>query len=120
MFRIANPEYLYALLVIPALMVFFWYSRMQRKKALALFGQKNILSVLMPNVSSARPILKFIVLLIALSSLIIGIARPQFGSKLKTEKRKGIELIIALDVSNSMMAEDIQPNGKARNISVGR
>jgi Ca-activated chloride channel family protein len=110
MFRIANPEYLYALLVIPALITFFWYSRIKRRKALALFGQKEILSVLMPNVSAARPVLKFIVLMFALASIIIGIARPQFGSKLKTEKRKGIELIIALDVSNSMMAEDIQPN----------
>lgn len=110
MFRIANPEYLYALLVIPALIAFFWYYRIQRKKALALFGQKDILAVLMPNVSASRPILKFTVLMLALASIIVGIARPQFGSKLKTEKRKGIELIIALDVSNSMMAEDIQPN----------
>ena len=110
MFRIAHPEYLYALLVIPALIVFFWRSRKQRRNALALFGQKDILSVLMPNVSASRPVIKFMILLLALSSIIIGIARPQFGSKLKTEKRKGIELIIALDVSNSMMAEDIQPN----------
>jgi len=110
MFRLANPEYLYALLVIPALVAFFWYYRIQRKKALALFGQKDILAVLMPNVSASRPILKFTVLMLALASIIVGIARPQFGSKLKTEKRKGIELIIALDVSNSMMAEDIQPN----------
>ncbi len=110
MYRIANPEYLYALLVIPALMIFFWYARIRRKKALALFGQKEILSVLMPNVSPGRPVLKFIIMLLALSSIIIGLARPQFGSKLKTEKRKGIELIIALDVSNSMMAEDIEPN----------
>ncbi len=110
MFRIANPEYLYALLVIPALIAFFWYYRIQRKTALALFGQKDILAVLMPNVSASRPILKFTVLMLALASIIVGIARPQFGSKLKTEKRKGIELIIALDVSNSMMAEDIQPN----------
>ncbi|MFA5326642.1 MAG: VWA domain-containing protein [Prolixibacteraceae bacterium] len=110
MYRIANPEYLYALLVIPALMIFFWYARIRRKKALALFGQKEILSVLMPNVSWGRPVLKFIIMLLALSSIIIGLARPQFGSKLKTEKRKGIELLIALDVSNSMMAEDIEPN----------
>jgi len=110
MFRLANPEYLYALLLIPALIVFFWYSRIQRRKALAKFGQKEIMSVLMPNVSAARPVIKFIVLLLALASIIIAIARPQFGSKLKTVKREGIELIIALDVSNSMMAEDIQPN----------
>jgi len=110
MFRIANPEYLYALLVIPALIAFFWYSRIQRKKALALFGQKEIITVLMPNVSPSRPVLKFMILMLALASIIVGVSRPQFGSKLRTEKRKGIELIIALDVSNSMMAEDIQPN----------
>ncbi len=75
-----------------------------------MFGQKDILSVLMPNVSASRPVLKFIILMLALASIIVAIARPQFGSKLKTEKRKGIELIIALDVSNSMMAEDIEPN----------
>jgi Ca-activated chloride channel family protein len=120
MFRIANPEYLYALLLIPALMIFYWYSRMKRKKALAKFGQKEILSVLMPNASSARPAIKFIVLLLALASAIFAIARPQFGSQLKTVKREGIELIIALDVSNSMLAEDIQPSrleGSKRAIS---
>jgi len=110
MFRIAHPEYLYTLLIIPALIVFFWRSRKQRRKALAMFGQKDILSVLMPNVSASRPVIKFIILLLALGSIILGIARPQFGSKLKTEKRKGIELIIALDVSNSMLAEDISPS----------
>ncbi len=110
MFRIANPQYLYALLVIPALIAFFWYSRIRRKKALALFGQKEIISVLMPNVSPTRPILKFMILMLALASIIIAVSRPQFGSKLRTEKRKGIELIIALDVSNSMLAEDILPN----------
>lgn len=120
MFRIANPEYLYALLLIPALMIFYWYSRSQRRKALAKFGQKEILSVLMPNASSARAAIKFIVLLLALASAIFAIARPQFGSQLKTVKREGIELIIALDVSNSMLAEDIQPSrleGSKRAIS---
>lgn len=110
MFRIANPEYLYALMLIPALMVFYWYSRRQRRKALAKFGQKEMLSVLMPNASSVRPAIKFTVLLLALASAIFAMARPQFGSQLKTVKREGIELIIALDVSNSMLAEDIQPN----------
>lgn len=110
MFRIANPEYLYALMIIPALMIFYWYSRRQRRNALAKFGHKEILSVLMPNASSARPAIKFAVLLIALASTIIAIARPQFGSQLKTVKREGIELIIALDVSNSMLAEDLEPN----------
>ena len=110
MFRFANPEYLYALLLIPALMIFYLYSRIKRRKAMAKFGQREILSVLMPDASKARPTVKYFLLLLALTSIIIGIARPQFGSQLKNVKREGIEIIIALDVSNSMMAEDIEPN----------
>ncbi|HLN73878.1 MAG: vWA domain-containing protein [Methylococcaceae bacterium] len=110
MFRFANPEYLYALLLIPALMIFYWYSRIKRRKAMAKFGQREILSVLMPDASNARPFIKYFLLLLALTSIIIGVARPQFGSQLKNVKREGIEIIIALDVSNSMLAEDIEPN----------
>lgn len=110
MFRFANPEYLYALLLIPVLMIFFWYSRIKRRKAMAKFGHRVILSVLMPDASKARPVLKYFLLLLALTSIIVGIARPQFGSQLKNVKREGIEIMIALDVSNSMMAEDIEPN----------
>lgn len=80
------------------------------EKALERFGQTEVISQLMPNVSKSRPVVKFIIWLFALASLIIATARPQFGSKLKTVKREGVELVIALDVSNSMMAEDIQPN----------
>lgn len=110
MFRFANPEYLYALLLIPALIIFYLYSRIQRRRAMAKFGQKEILSVLMPDASKARPTVKYFLLLLALTSIIIGVARPQFGSQLKNVKREGIEIIIALDVSNSMLAEDIEPN----------
>lgn len=110
MFRFANPEYLYALLLIPALMIYFWYSRIKRRRAMARFGQREILSVLMPDASKARPVLKYFLLLLALTSIILGAARPQFGSQLKKVKREGIEIMIALDVSNSMLAEDIEPN----------
>jgi Ca-activated chloride channel family protein len=64
----------------------------------------------MPGYSQSRPVLKSILVLLALVSLVFGIARPQFGSKLREIKREGVEIIIALDVSNSMLAEDIQPN----------
>ncbi|WP_423127328.1 vWA domain-containing protein [Gaoshiqia sp. Z1-71] len=110
MFRFANNEYLYALAIIPMLLLVFVLTRLHRRRALAKFGQKEIVDQLMPNVSKNRPFIKFFVWLLAISSVILAIARPQFGSKLKTEKRTGVELIIALDVSNSMMAEDIQPN----------
>ncbi len=110
LFRIAQPQWMYALLVIPVLTAFFIIGRRTRKKALARFAQNEMLAILMPNASNSRPVLKFVLLMIAVASIIFGLARPQFGSKLKTVKREGVELIIALDVSNSMMAEDIQPN----------
>jgi len=110
MFRFGNSEYLWGLLIIPLLTVIFIWSRIARRRALKKFGKQEILSQLMPFSSKGRPVLKFIILMLALAFFIVGTARPQFGSKLKTVKREGVELIIALDVSNSMMAEDIQPN----------
>jgi Ca-activated chloride channel family protein len=110
MFRFANIEYLYLLILIPVLAGIFILVFVQRKKALKRFGDPEVIAPLMPYVSGARPVLKAILVLLALASLVFGIARPQFGSKLREIKREGVELIIALDVSNSMMAEDIQPN----------
>ncbi|HQN93517.1 MAG TPA: VWA domain-containing protein [Prolixibacteraceae bacterium] len=110
MFRFGSPGYLYALLLIPALVALFIYFRIQRNKALREFGNPEILAPLMPGASGSRPIWKFAIVMLALAFLITGLARPQFGAKLQKINRKGIELIIALDVSNSMLAEDIQPN----------
>ncbi len=110
MFRFGDPQYLYALAIIPVLIALFIYFRIQRKKAIREFGNPEILEPLMPNASKSRPAIKFTILIVALAFLIIGIARPQFGAKLQKIKRQGIELVIALDVSNSMLAEDIQPN----------
>jgi len=109
-FRFAHPEYFYFLLVIPVFAVFFILSRLNRRRSLRLFGDHALIVQLMPSVSTARPIIKFILWMLALYFIITALAQPQFGSKLLTSKRKGVELIIALDVSNSMMAEDIKPN----------
>ncbi len=110
MFRFGNIEFLWGLLIIPLLTIVFIWSRIARKKALRRFGNLEILKQLMPFSSKGRPVFKFILLTLAMAFIIVGLARPQFGSKLKKVKREGVELIIALDVSNSMMAEDIQPN----------
>jgi len=110
MFRFGNSEYLWGMLIIPLLTLFFIWSRIARKRALRRFGNDEIMEFLMPFASKSRPAFKFSVLMLALAFIIAGIAQPQYGSKLKKVKREGIELIIALDVSNSMMAEDIQPN----------
>ncbi|MFC0876417.1 VWA domain-containing protein [Saccharicrinis sp. FJH2] len=110
MFRFANPEILYALVLIPALWLFFLANRKNRKKKLNEFGDPELMKGLMPDVSPMRPVWKYNLLLFSLFVLIFVLARPQFGSKLQTVKRKGIEIVIALDVSNSMLAQDIKPN----------
>lgn len=74
------------------------------------FGNKELLSELMPNVSYIRPQVKFYMQLATVVFLIIVLAQPQFGTKVENVKRQGIEVMIALDVSNSMMAQDIQPS----------
>jgi Ca-activated chloride channel family protein len=78
--------------------------------ALKKFGDPAILAHLMPGASKGRPIVKFTFMLLAITGVILIIARPQFGAKYETVKRQGVEVVIALDVSNSMLAEDVQPN----------
>ena len=110
MFRFENSGFLWGLLIIPILTLFFIWSRIARKRALRRFGNDEIMKFLMPFASKNRPRFKFFILMLTLAFIILGIARPQYGSKLKKVNREGVELIIALDVSNSMLAEDIQPN----------
>ena len=110
MFRFAHPEYLFLLLLIPILIVVFVYTGIQKRRNLKKFGNVDLIAQLMPNVSTIRPQVKFYMQIIAVFLLVIVVAQPQFGTKQETVKRKGIEVIIALDVSNSMMAQDIQPS----------
>ena len=110
MFRFENIEFIYLLVLIPVLLLVFIMGRRIRKRSLKRFGDPAILNRLMPFLSVNRPVVKFLLILFALVFIILGMARPQFGSKLEEIKRKGIEIVIALDVSNSMLAEDIQPN----------
>ena len=110
MFRFSHPEYLYILLLIPLAIGLYWFATVLQKKAINRFGNFETLMLLMPGMSFKRGWLKTIIISVTIALIILGLAGPQFGSKLTEVKRKGIELIIALDVSNSMMAEDIQPN----------
>lgn len=110
MFRFAHPELLYLLIVIPLLIVFYVVMIRRKKKAIAEFGNPELLGPLMPLLSFKRGTWKFVMLMLALLFVIVGVAGPQFGSKLQQVKKKGVELMIALDVSNSMMAQDIKPS----------
>ena len=98
MFRFAQPEYLYLLIIVPILWGLFIYGRYRSRRNLAKYGNPSVLAPLMTDVSKYKPWIKFM------------LARPQFGSKLEPVKKQGVEIMIALDVSNSMMAKDIAPN----------
>ena len=110
MFRFEDPIYLWLLVLIPILALVRFVTFRSRKKKLRKFGDPELLKQLMPDVSRFRPSVKFWILQAALALLIIMLARPQMGTKISQEKRTGIETIIALDISNSMRAEDIVPS----------
>ena len=110
MFRFADPIYLYLLVLIPVLALIRFLTYRNQKKRLRKFGDPKLLHELMPDVSRFRPVVKFWILLGALSLLIVMLARPQLGTKISNEQRVGIETIIAMDISNSMLAEDIVPS----------
>ena len=110
MFRFANPEYLYLLFLLPVVCVVLWYSHRRRRELIKKIGDKSLLLQLVPDFSPARRKLKLGLIITAMVLTIVMIARPQFGSKIENVKRQGIEVIFALDVSNSMMAEDVTPN----------
>lgn len=110
MFRFEHPMFLYALLAIPILTVFFNLTRRARKKALLRFGEKDLVRRLMPQMSVLKDPLKFALLMLAFSLLIIAWANPQWGTKREKVKKKASDIIIAMDISNSMMADDVKPN----------
>ena len=110
MFRFEDPIYLYLLVLIPFLALVRFVSYRNQRKRLRKFGDPSLLRDLMPDVSRWRPGIKFWLLQLALALLIIMLARPQMGTKISHEKRTGIETIIALDISNSMRAEDVVPS----------
>jgi Ca-activated chloride channel homolog len=114
LFRFANPEFLYLLLLLPVMIILFVLDIIRKRKTIRRIGDQKLVNNLIPELSEARPIVKFIIFILAVGSCIIVLSRPQFGSKIEDVKKQGVEVIIALDVSNSMLAEDIQPNRLTR------
>lgn len=110
MFRFADPEYLYLLGAILLLALIYVATTFLSRRRIRKFGDGGLLRHLIPNYSKARPVAKFVLSLLALGLLAVMIARPQFGSRVETNKSKGIEVVIAIDVSNSMLATDVSPN----------
>lgn len=110
MFRFAHIELLYLLALVPLLAVVFAFMMRRRRKLMERFGNMELLKELIPNYSRGRLRFKLWIWLAAFACLVIAAARPQLGSKLREEKAKGVEMMLVVDVSNSMLAEDFEPN----------
>ncbi len=110
MYKIEAPIYFYLLAIIPVILVIYILVFWWKKKAQKKFASSELLEKLAPNTSSFKPILKLVFFILGLSFLIISLVNPKMGTKLKTVKREGVDIVFALDVSKSMLAEDIAPN----------
>ena len=110
MYQLEHKYYVYALGLIPLFIIIYWMVNIWRKRALKTYGEISVIQQLFPDVSKSKRVWKFILFSIAFALIIIGIVNPQVGTKLEEIKRKGADLMICLDVSNSMKAEDLQPN----------
>lgn len=110
MFRFASPIYLYLLILIPVLTAVYVLVQYRMKKQLKLFGDPELLRSLMPDVSPIRRHIKFSLMMLALGLLALVLARPQYGTRNEEVKRSGIEVAIAVDVSNSMLCQDVRPS----------
>ena len=110
MFRFANIEYLWLLAIVPAMLIIYALLRARRRRLMARFGDEALVAELIPDYSAWRIGLKATLTLLAVVFLILAIARPQKGSELHQEHARGVEIVLAVDVSNSMLAEDFEPN----------
>lgn len=110
MFRFANGELLYLLILVPVLVIVYLLAVGRRRRLVARFGNPGLLRELMPDFSRGRIRFKAVLFIAAYTLLVFAAARPQFGSKLREEHSRGVEMMLVVDVSNSMMAEDFEPN----------
>ncbi len=110
MYQFENIYFFYALGLLPVFILMYWLLNRWRKKTFATYGDLLIIEHLIPDVSKSKRNWKFFAFTLAFGLVIIGIVNPQVGTKLEEVKRKGADLMICLDISNSMKAEDLQPN----------
>ncbi len=110
MFKFENPIYFYALAALPLMMGLYLWVIYKRKKAIQKIGDADLVKSLIPYSSQRKRNGKFILFLLAFTALVLAICNLQTGSKLREVKREGADIIVCLDVSNSMLAQDLSPN----------
>lgn len=118
MFKFAYPNALFLYILLLLIVGIFLYAGYKRRSDLRKYGSPELLGAMMPEASRHRPQLKFWLTFTALCFMVLLLARPQFGTKVETVKRQGIETVIALDISNSMMAQDVAPNRLERSKNI--
>ena len=114
MFRFEHIQYLYLLIILVPVLLLFIYFYTWRKKSIARFGTASLVYKLIPDFSDGKQMLKFILLSLAYTSLVLALADPQIGTRQEKVKRNGIDVVVALDVSRSMLAQDVQPDRLTR------
>ena len=110
MFRFLSTETLFGLLLVPVLGAFFWGTRQARKRALAQFGDLVLVQKLSATLNRRARAAKSVLMLLVVAFLVLALARPQFGTRVVTVTSEGQDVMVALDVSRSMLAEDVNPN----------
>jgi Ca-activated chloride channel family protein len=110
MIKFEHIEFFYGFIAVPVFFFIYYIYRSWRRKKLRQMGDLNLIKNLIPNYTGSKPFYKFLLLILAFSALIMALANPQIGTKMEEVKRQGVEIIIALDISNSMLSEDIKPN----------
>lgn len=108
--ELEEKGYLYFLIILPILVVLFLYIQIWKRKKQREFGDLDLIKKLSPDQSLFKPVLKFIIILLAFVALIFGLVNPKIGTKVETVKREGIDIVFAMDVSKSMLAEDVTPS----------
>ncbi len=110
MLRLANPEYLNLFWLLPLLVLFFMWAARHKRALLQRLGDDELVDRLLASVSRTKQIWKVVLTVLVIAGLIFALVDPQIGTRLEEVKREGIDVFIALDVSKSMLAEDIAPN----------
>ena len=110
MYQLEEKIWFWLLLIIPVIVVLFLVLQIWKRHVQKKFANNRLLKKLSPNRSTFKPILKLLVLCLAFACLTIAMVNPKIGTKLETIKRQGVDIVFAVDVSKSMLAEDIAPN----------